>query len=1000
METPVGYTDILGRRLSRQPSPCDSIALSSPHDSAEIKASGGMRLTGVIYSRALVCQETGYHVCTSSPHTDLRPKSASVTLRVSLSVSLSHFGVTPCIALSGYDRNVSLLPFTYKISLHLLQSLWAGGGACRGGGGCTIIGGTQCTSSLAVRVSVPRLVHCVVVSFVELLDTRTIRPFSFSFNTSDYRILHMDQDQGRLYLGTREYLVALDMQNINKEPLIPHPIAKCHTPLLHTTPYCYKSRPFYDMPRPIAKCHTPLSTGQSALKGKGNVDWRVKEGRWSLSFSSCNYDNFLSTGRVMFNIDDNFLSRVRSCDQTLPPGSEHAERPTDHPESPPASLDKKGECANFVRLIEPWNRTHLYTCGTGAYKPICTFINRGWRAEEYLFRLVPGYVDSGKGKCSYDPRQENAAALINGNLYAGVHVDFMGTDFAIFRTLGDRPAVRTEQHDSRWLNEPVFVKIQRIPDSTEKNDDKLYFFFREKSLDSGGGASPTVLARVGRVCLNDDGGQRSLVNKWTTFLKAHLVCSVIGGDDGVETYFHELRDVFIQSTQDERNPIVYAVFSSAGSVFKGSAVCVYSMADIRNVFNGPFSHKQGHSYQWTPYTGKIPYPRPGTCPGGTFTPGFRSTKEFSDEAVNFVRAHPLMYHPVYPVHRRPLVVRTGVDYRFTTIAVDQVDAVDGRYEVLFLGTGKIQPTSHHLPPDRGTVQKVIVLPKDPHTTEELILEEVEVFRIPAPVKTMKISSKRVKHNDVLRVSQQQLYVSSERGLTQVSLHRCAVYGKACSDCCLARDPYCAWDGENCAPFTAAAKRRSRRQDIKHGDPLRQCRGFNAKVETRLQETVQFGVEGSSAFLECQPRSPQASVKWLLQKDGRRKLLNRERGLVKTGQGILLKSLSQSDSGVYHCLATENKFKHTVARVVLRILDREIVEALTTPDSPPEHQRHPHPPPPPPPPQTLPPQPHPHPEVRLIQQYCQSYWGQIPSGPQPKRTNRRHTDSSVDSHKSH
>lgn len=44
-------------------------------------------------------------------------------------------------------------------------------------------------------------------------------------------------------------------------------------------------------------------------------------------------------------------------------------------------LSLQGECANFVRLIEPWNRTHLYTCGTGAYQPICTFINRGWRAE-------------------------------------------------------------------------------------------------------------------------------------------------------------------------------------------------------------------------------------------------------------------------------------------------------------------------------------------------------------------------------------------------------------------------------------------------------------------------------------------------------------------------------------------------------------------------------------------------------------------------------------------
>ena len=32
-------------------------------------------------------------------------------------------------------------------------------------------------------------------------------------------------------------------------------------------------------------------------------------------------------------------------------------------------------------------------------------------------------------------------------------------------------------------------------------------------------------------------------------------------------------------------------------------------------------------------------------------------------------------------------------------------------------------------PDRGTVQKVIVLPRDDLLTEELVLEEVEVFRV-------------------------------------------------------------------------------------------------------------------------------------------------------------------------------------------------------------------------------------------------------------------------------
>ncbi|NXK44973.1 SEM3F protein, partial [Chauna torquata] len=110
---------------------------------------------------------------------------------------------------------------------------------------------------------------------------------------------------------------------------------------------------------------------------------------------------------------------------------------------------------------------------------------------------------------------------------------------------------------------------------------------------------------------NDDGGHCCLVNKWSTFLKARLVCSV-PGPDGIETHFDELQDVFIQQTQDTKNPVIYAVFCASGSVFKGSAVCVYSMADIRMVFNGPFAHKEGPNYQWMPYTGKMPYPRPGT----------------------------------------------------------------------------------------------------------------------------------------------------------------------------------------------------------------------------------------------------------------------------------------------------------------------------------------------------------------------------------------------------
>lgn len=59
-------------------------------------------------------------------------------------------------------------------------------------------------------------------------------------------------------------------------------------------------------------------------------------------------------------------------------------------------------------------------------------------------------------------------------------------------------------------------------------------------------------------------------------------------------------------------PSTAAACPAHSSVFRGSAVCVYSMADIRMVFNGPFAHKEGPNYQWMPFSGKMPYPRPGT----------------------------------------------------------------------------------------------------------------------------------------------------------------------------------------------------------------------------------------------------------------------------------------------------------------------------------------------------------------------------------------------------
>ena len=55
-------------------------------------------------------------------------------------------------------------------------------------------------------------------------------------------------------------------------------------------------------------------------------------------------------------------------------------------------------------------------------------------------------------------------------------------------------------------------------------------------------------------------------------------------------------------------------------------------------------------------------------------------------------------------------------------------------------------------------------------------------------------------------------------------------------------------------------------------PLSLCPAANKNT----LEMVQYGVEGSSTFLECQARSPHAVIKWHLQRDNsdRRKEVSR------------------------------------------------------------------------------------------------------------------------------
>ncbi|KAG7272288.1 hypothetical protein CRUP_018586 [Coryphaenoides rupestris] len=563
--------------------------------------------------------------------------------------------------------------------------------------------------------------------------------------------------------------------------------------------------------------------------------------------NSSSYDAFLmdeERGRLLVGAEDyifafDLVNINRDHKQIAWPAT-----PSKRDECKWAGKDYVKECSNYVRVLQPFNHTHLYICGTGAFHPVCSYLEIGRRAEDNIFRLAT-HFENGRGKSPYDPKMLSSSLMIDGELYSGTSADFMGRDFAIFRTLGDQHPIRTEQHDSRWLNDPRFVGVNLVPESDNPEDDKIFLFFKENAMD-GEHSGKATIARIGQLCKNDMGGHRSLVNKWTTFLKARLMCSVPGAN-GIDTHFDELQDVFLMSSKDPKNPVIYAVFTTSSNIFKGSAVCIYNMADIRRVFLGPYAHRDGPTYQWVPFQGRVPYPRPGTCPSKTFG-GFDSTKDLPDDVITFARGHPAMFNPVHPVGGRPIVVRTDVDYQFTQLVVDRVEAEDGQYDVMFIGT------------DMGTVLKVVTIPRESwHDLEEVVLEEMTVFREPTPITAMELSTK-----------QQQLYLGSTLGVSQMPLHRCEVYGKACAECCLARDPYCAWDGTECSRYFPTAKRRTRRQDIRNGDPLSQCSDLQHHDEAggllpSAEDRSVYGVENSSMFLECSSKSQRALVYWQLQR---------------------------------------------------------------------------------------------------------------------------------------
>uniref|UniRef100_A0A3Q3M6L5 Semaphorin 6D n=1 Tax=Mastacembelus armatus TaxID=205130 RepID=A0A3Q3M6L5_9TELE len=421
----------------------------------------------------------------------------------------------------------------------------------------------------------------------------------------------------------------------------------------------------------------------------------------------------------------------------------------------------RDECHNFIKVLVPRNDDLVFICGTNGFNPMCRY----YRLDNLE---LDGEEINGLARCPFDSKQTNVALFAEGKLYSATVADFQASDSVIYRSMGDGSALRTIKYDSKWLKEPHFLHAAEY-------GNYVYFFYREIAVEHSN-LGKVVYSRVARICKNDVGGsQRVLEKHWTSFVKARLNCSVPG-----ESFFYF--DV-LQSITDIINingvPSVVGVFTTQMNSIPGSAVCAFSMADIEKVFQGRFKEQKTPDSVWTPFPEeKLPKPRPGCCAGQGPAAAFKSSIEFPDDTLQFIKSHPLMDTAVPSIGDEPWFTKTRVRYRLTALAVDNEAGPHKNYTVVFIGA------------ESGVVLKVLAKTTAVSLNDSLLLEEIDVFNR-AKCLSNHEDDKRVLSLHVDKDTHS-LYVSFSSCVIRIPLSRCERHSSCHKSCIALRDPYCGW----------------------------------------------------------------------------------------------------------------------------------------------------------------------------------------------------------------
>ncbi|KAM3858085.1 semaphorin-6D-like [Diretmus argenteus] len=491
------------------------------------------------------------------------------------------------------------------------------------------------------------------------------------------------------------------------------------------------------------------------------------------------------------------------------------------------------ECYNYVKVLVPRNDETLFACGTNAFNPTCR--NYKMTTLEQVGEEVVG-----QARCPFESGQSNVGLFAGGDFYSATMTDFLASDAVIYRSLGDgRPVLRTVKYDSKWLREPHFLHAIDY-------GNYVYFFLSEIAVEYTA-LGKVVFSRVARVCKNDNGGSpRVLERYWTSFLKARLNCSVPGDS----FFYFDVLQSLTNVLQINQRPTVVGVFTTQANSIPGSAVCAFYMDDIEKVFNGKFKEQRTSDSSWTPVADEqVPRPRPGTCAGDGPATDYKSSVQFPDEMLTFIKSYPLMDEAVPSVNDRPCFTRTSSRSKLTQIVVDVSAGPFKDRTVMFLGS------------DDGRVLKVLASTHPNDSFGSQLLEDIDVYN-PSKCNVQGQEDRRVLGLE-LDKDHHALFVAFTSCVIRIPLSRCTQHG-ACRKACLSsRDPYCIWLRTGSCANMAPGFKAGYEQDIE-GDHSLYPESCHADVlaTTRNQDSAADSAYGVRRLPDMDQRSG-ASVHYTL-----------------------------------------------------------------------------------------------------------------------------------------